>query len=427
MAETNYQETTDHDEIRDWAEERNVVPAHEEKSGNIIFASREGMADESANELSWDEFNNEFDRQNSTFRYEPETSRYEFIESESSSEGEHTEDTTSTDINGDVDVDLGGGDALNEGDSARGEVTETRTVETEVVETATVETEVVDEEIISEEVVDTELLEQELTGCSLDERGEFIEADLRERKRLTTEVHERNLIESRVTDAEIEEANTTGTDTTSRDIDTEGDHDLIDDDTVEREVEEASIKADSQVDADVDVADAETEHDERIERRLIETEVIEQYHVRAEIESRDLFKDEVVSEEVTSTELLGDQNGSSRNEDLLDSEDDASRDEGILEDDDSSRERIGEAVPLTQNDEGKDVIDADGETIGMVSEVGDGIVYIDPNPGFTERLLGTSGADEDDITIREEQIEANEDDGLRLSRDGQDELESSQH
>jgi hypothetical protein len=421
MSETNYRETTDHEEVRNWAEERNVVPARQGDSDDIVFVEHGAEADESIDELTWDEFSDQFDRQDVLFRYETgeEGTRYEFVEGEASSETESAEEPARTDI--DADLDEGG--VLEEGETARSEVTETQTIEKEVTERDVVETEVVDEEVVNEEVIDTELLDRELTGCSLDENGEYVEADLRERKRVTAEVRERDLIESRVVDAEVEETDTVDTDTVDRDVETEGESDLIDDETAEREVAESDISEHEQTDVEAEVADSEVEHGEQIERHIIETEVDEQYHIRAPVEDRDLIDEEVISEEVTDTELL-DREGDDMSED-----DSAREGNGETRDDDSTRDETAdetgeETVHLSQEDEGKDVTDADGEKVGLLTDVEDGEIYIEPDPSFTERLFGSSGSDEDDVVVREEQIKTVGGDEVRLSREGQDELES---
>jgi sporulation protein YlmC with PRC-barrel domain len=86
-----------------------------------------------------------------------------------------------------------------------------------------------------------------------------------------------------------------------------------------------------------------------------------------------------------------------------------------------------ESVTLTQADEGKNVVDADGRTVGMISTVQGDMIHIDPDPNtsMAERItseLGWGRNEEDEITIQPEQIEEVQDDAIVLSRVEQDEL-----
>lgn len=42
-------------------------------------------------------------------------------------------------------------------------------------------------------------------------------------------------------------------------------------------------------------------------------------------------------------------------------------------------------------DVGKDVVDRDGNILGLVSSVSGGAVYVDPDPGVTNRIRATLG------------------------------------
>ena len=450
MSDRNYRETTERKDIRNWADQRGVIPVRRTDTGDLAFVREEELeSDDSSRELTWHEFNNEFDRRGTTFRYEDEEptedeiGHYEFVEEE----GATDRDADRLDKEDVIEE----GDVLEEGESAHAEVTETRTIEKEVVETATVETEVVDEEIVSEEVVDTELLEREVSRCSIDEHGEYIEADLRERKRFTTEIRERDIIESRVVDVEAEETPTADTDTDSvdRDVDIEGEHELVDEESVEREVEETEVREREETDVKADIIDSETEHGERIERRLVETDVVEQYHVRAAIEEVALFDEEVVSEEVTDTELLDGEGVTTETDTTAEgaaaggddftrsaSESETARqdeDAEILDDDpESAREgttdTTSETVQVDDSHEGNEVVDADGETVGIITGVEDDTIYVDPNPDLTDRLkadLGWGGGDESDRTIQQNQVEDVQGNAIRVSGSGREELEGS--
>jgi len=76
MAET----TTNHDEIRRWAEARGGRPAHVTSTGNgddpgilrINFEEPGGDDDAGLEEISWDEWLQAFDENNLAFLYEPD-------------------------------------------------------------------------------------------------------------------------------------------------------------------------------------------------------------------------------------------------------------------------------------------------------------------------------------------------------------------
>ena len=76
--------------------------------------------------------------------------------------------------------------------------------------------------------------------------------------------------------------------------------------------------------------------------------------------------------------------------------------------------------PLTDEDEGKRVVNANGDEIGMVSEVRGGTAYVDPDPGMTDRIkskLGWGEGDADDYPLDREKIEEVTGDEIRLRRD----------
>lgn len=73
---------------------------------------------------------------------------------------------------------------------------------------------------------------------------------------------------------------------------------------------------------------------------------------------------------------------------------------------------------LTETDEGKDVVDENGDKIGIVSSVRGGTAYVDPDPGLTDSLksrLGWGDVDQDDYPLNDSQIQTVTDDEIRLS------------
>ncbi|MDS0260767.1 PRC-barrel domain containing protein [Haloarcula sp. S1CR25-12] len=76
------------------------------------------------------------------------------------------------------------------------------------------------------------------------------------------------------------------------------------------------------------------------------------------------------------------------------------------------------AHTLTEEDEGKKVVNHDGDTIGVISGFRGGQAYVDPDPGITENVMSTLGwsdVDEDDYALNSDQVEHVTDDEVRLT------------
>jgi hypothetical protein len=74
---------------------------------------------------------------------------------------------------------------------------------------------------------------------------------------------------------------------------------------------------------------------------------------------------------------------------------------------------------ISEHDEGKTVLNQDGETVGMVTSVRGDRMFVNPEPGITDRIkskLGWEDVGEDDYVVRESDIETVTDDAVRLSR-----------
>lgn len=74
---------------------------------------------------------------------------------------------------------------------------------------------------------------------------------------------------------------------------------------------------------------------------------------------------------------------------------------------------------ITEKDEGKRVVNADGDKIGIVSGVRSGRAYVDPDPGIGDKIrsmLGWENIDEDDHPLDNSKIDSITDDEIRLKR-----------
>ncbi|WP_312908093.1 hypothetical protein [Natronosalvus caseinilyticus] len=75
---------------------------------------------------------------------------------------------------------------------------------------------------------------------------------------------------------------------------------------------------------------------------------------------------------------------------------------------------------LTEDDIGKTVVNANGETIGMVSAMQHGTAHVEPDPGMTDTIkakLGWGDTNEDTYPLQESAIERVTDDKIHLRSD----------
>jgi len=75
---------------------------------------------------------------------------------------------------------------------------------------------------------------------------------------------------------------------------------------------------------------------------------------------------------------------------------------------------------ITDDDQGKKVVNDHGDEIGIVKEVQAGTAHVDPDPGMTDQLkskLGWSDTDEDTYPLQENMIEDVTDDEIRVRGD----------
>ncbi|MDQ2050712.1 hypothetical protein RBH26_09445 [Natronolimnohabitans sp. A-GB9] len=66
-------------------------------------------------------------------------------------------------------------------------------------------------------------------------------------------------------------------------------------------------------------------------------------------------------------------------------------------------------APLTDDEVGKTVVDAEGKELGIVAKVEDRRAYVDPNPSIAEQLLaslGVEGDEEEDYVVTEDMLES---------------------
>ncbi len=76
-------------------------------------------------------------------------------------------------------------------------------------------------------------------------------------------------------------------------------------------------------------------------------------------------------------------------------------------------------MELSDKEEGKRVVNREGQEVGMVSKVEGHRAHVDPDPGLTDTIkskLGWGDADEDMYPIDESDVETITDDEIKLKR-----------
>ncbi len=315
---------------------------------------------------------------------------------------------------------------LLEGETVRSEFTERSVVERTIVEEVTVESEVTDREMIESDTVDAELISREVEDCEVTNvdmtdtgiealntfgtgtRSEVecdVDVTIDEAWTVTKENVERVTIESRIVETDVEETDTLESDTIRETVDLEG---------VERTVLQGEL-VDSK-----HAADRAIEHG-HVESRFRDDDTIETHLIRSQVVEEDLSIRRMVSGEVRDAETLSSETISHTavESDIVEpaeyDRDLAAEREAGMEDTESLDEderttaaetveadetmTTGEAAMPSEDDEGKTVVNASGDEIGMVTAVDDGQMYVDPHPSITDRIrtaLGWSGHDDED-------------------------------
>lgn len=71
---------------------------------------------------------------------------------------------------------------------------------------------------------------------------------------------------------------------------------------------------------------------------------------------------------------------------------------------------------FTDADEGKTVINDEGDDAGVISEVYAGRAYVDPDPAVTDKIMSALGwGDDDEYALDADNVEHITDDEVRLS------------
>ncbi len=76
--------------------------------------------------------------------------------------------------------------------------------------------------------------------------------------------------------------------------------------------------------------------------------------------------------------------------------------------------------PLTEEDEGKRVVSHDGETVGTVAKVDQGVAHVDPEDAeVSQQYLGRADSSDEDYTVQETAVEEATADEIVLKEGGE--------
>jgi hypothetical protein len=426
--------TTDRETIRKWAEEHELVPVRTtetettvEDSSNPYWLRTDTERTEMMETLSWDEFFQQIEDNGLVILFHGESAD-DPLEVVSRDQAARWAPLEASELE----------ERLLAGETVTSEVTETTVIERTIVEHATIESEIVDTEVLDSRVVDVELRSREIGGCDVIDQDFFdevdqsrfegvsqltrgfreelprpvtVEVDVEEDWSVTRELLERATIESRIVDVDVTET------------------DEVESDTLESSIE---IEAIQQALLESDIVETKADAEEVIQSGTIESEFHEDDVVRTQLNQRRIVEDEIaerklVRGELTETEVIHAETTLSTPIEtaFVDGEslNGAVSPVGVTKFDTETVEAGTEMdddvrTSVTEEDEGKSVVDHEGNPVGMVEEVSGGKAYVDPEPGIVDRLkirLGWGNADEEDYALTEKNIQRITDDEVELS------------
>ncbi|WP_324664641.1 hypothetical protein [Haloarcula sediminis] len=439
---TESQVTTDADTIRSWAGTHTMVPVHREVGDEPhleVVPEDEIHADH--REMEWTEFERELRDRGMVVVRSGESAGDVDVVDRSSVISRATVGSEAVE------------EALIEGETVESEITERRVVEHVVVEEATVESEIVDRETIQSDIVAVDLLATDVTECSVS-RAEppeesttdltwfqpgtnlddpyDVEIDVDERWEVTRDVVERITIESQVVDTDVEETETVESDTMRETVDIEG----VTQTVLEGELVESPETAAAAVEHGH--VESQFREDNAIETNLLRRQTIDEEMTVSKVITGEVSDAETVSSDAISHTVVDSEIVEQGEYDVdlaatvaaADTEATADTDPAAGEpaaggaptaDADPAGDGDMRVTPM-EEDEGKTVVNPDGEEVGMVVDVDNSQLYVDPHPSITDRIrtaLGWSDHDDDSYLLGTDHIDHIDDDQvvLRMERD----------
>lgn len=423
---TESQVTTDRESIERWADEHDAIPVRRERGGErVVDLVPESNRREHHEKLTWDDFHDELNRNEMVvIRRENESRPFDVLGRERMM-SHHAVDADEVEA------------ALLEGETVTTTITETTVIEETIVEEATVESEIVDRSVVDSTIVDAELISRDVDHCEVtnvtadDEDVDFgmfetgfqtddeveVEVEVDEGWTVTKELLEELTIESRIVKTDATETETVESDTIKETIDVEG-------------VQQTILQGDM-LDAETsasDVIDSGAIESRFREGEVIETKLFERSTVEEEMSVRKEFTGDLTAGSTTAAETISSQTiereiATDEDVEFLDRETTGAATTAETEsaaEMDAEAEMGGDHPMPTEAEEGKTVVDATGEEVGMVTSVESGTIYVDPHPSLTDRIkavLDWGGPDDDAYPLESDHIATITDDEVQLTVD----------
>ena len=428
------QVTTDRDRIERWAREHDATPVRRERGGErVIELVSESDRRTSHEEMTWDEFHDQIERDDMVVAYREDQGSFDVL-GRDEMVSKHKVDAD------DVET------ALLEGETVTATITETTVIEETIVEEATLESKIVDRATVEETFVDAELITREVDHCTVTDLGGpdtitdemmletgfesddrvMVEVEVDEGWTVTKERLDQLTVETRIVDTEATETETVESNTFEETIDIEGVQETI----LEGDLLDSSARTSN-------VIQSGSIESEFREGDVIETTLLERSTVEEEVSLRKEFSGEIgngrtiaadtISRQTIESEIAEDEDLDAivieEEEETLVDEDETAvvEDESLTDDDTAVAEADVDDHPMpTQADEGKTVVDANGDEVGMVVEVETDTIYVDPHPSLTDRIktvLDWGGHDDDAYPLQADHIARITDDEVQLTVD----------
>lgn len=424
-SESESQITTDRQTIESWAEDANVVPVRRsgrDKPENIALV-KESEVGGMHETQSWDEFFSTLEDRDMVV-VAHENDRFEVLK--------HDEAMGRATVESDELK-----EALVEGEVVTSTITETTVIERTVVEEADIESRIVDREQVESTIRNAELVSREIESCDVTDtdtgRHESISYDhfepgttltdefdvevmVNETWDLTRDMLERLTIESQIVDTEATETDTVEAEEIESTIDIEGvQQTILESELIDTEATTSEVIGSGSIHTEFGEGDVfETQ---LMERKKIEEELSLQKEFSGMISEGETVSAETISMETVESDIVDEESAT------LESE--TTREETVVEETDTEAEvgeaERGEFIP-TQDEEGKTVVDATGEKVGMVVEVENDTMFVDPHPSITDKIktaLDWGGHDEDAYPVTAGQVSEITDDTVQLKVEGE--------
>jgi hypothetical protein len=321
-------------------------------------------------------------------------------------------------------------EALMEGETVESEITERKVVEHTIVQESTIQSEISDRDRIRSDIVAASLRNTDVDHCTVSrtdppsETPEMVsgfqpgttvdeeydvEIEIDEAWDLTREIVERITIESRIVEMDVEETETVESDTLRETVDIEGvTETILEGELVASPESAAQAVEGGHVESRFREDDVIETH--LIRRQMIDEEMLVRKEITGSIADAEVLSTDAITHSVVESEIV--------DESEYDVDIDAGTTSGRT---DIPADDTEHAAMPTEEDEGKSVVNAAGDEIGMVVEVDAGRMFVDPHPSLTDRIrtvLGWSGEhDEDAYPVDNEHITRIEDDQVVLGVD----------